>query len=506
MSDGATSLIAFRVERVINLLLACFVVAGLYFLFSQYFSDRSAWGDETMVGFNILSKSYSELLDPLDFNQVAPPLFLWVEKFFVDILGVSDLNLRILPISSSLITAYLLYLLLRILDFKLDVILIVLCFCFLSENVIYYASEIKQYSTDALVATSLACSAIYFSKGRLRYTPFVVLGAVSIYLSHIAIILLTSIISYSVVLLFYGSGESKLSVKKLMCLILIWVLSFVIYYFYFIYDHPHRNYMNRFWRHFEGLPPNRLGLKNAVVWLFSALTDYFSWSFRSYFNNLGCFIVVPLLCVSSFLALKRRHFFVLLLCIVPIFIHLCLALMRFYPFYTRLVLYAFPLLLIVIFYPINLILGRFSLRLRNIFIFFVFTPLLGLAVNNLHSKVPISKGRLNDIKSSLTEIKKLDIEGKLNIVAHKSVLNYYVYQKHLFEMDSEIELWELSKFEEAIEMGFYGHHSFFLPFSKRKQKELVTKLCHKGEFQRKQSEIDLYVIDFSSMQGINSEK
>ncbi len=55
------------------------------------------WGDEAAVGLNVISRDYAGLTRQLDLAQVAPILFLWVERFVFETLGGSEWALRLLP-------------------------------------------------------------------------------------------------------------------------------------------------------------------------------------------------------------------------------------------------------------------------------------------------------------------------------------------------------------------------------------------------------------------------
>ena len=54
-------------------------------------------GDEAAVGINILDRDYRGLLQPLGYGQVAPIGFLWSERAVYQVLGMSELAMRLLP-------------------------------------------------------------------------------------------------------------------------------------------------------------------------------------------------------------------------------------------------------------------------------------------------------------------------------------------------------------------------------------------------------------------------
>ena len=83
-----------RAERAFLWTLACaFLVAGIVFRLVQFFAARSLWLDESMLALNIASRSFGELLRPLDYNQVAPPLFLWLARLGVRLGGTNEMAL-----------------------------------------------------------------------------------------------------------------------------------------------------------------------------------------------------------------------------------------------------------------------------------------------------------------------------------------------------------------------------------------------------------------------------
>ena len=56
--------------------------SGIGLALFQFFSNRSLWFDEAMLAINIVHRDFDGLLKPLELNQVAPILFLQLEKIF----------------------------------------------------------------------------------------------------------------------------------------------------------------------------------------------------------------------------------------------------------------------------------------------------------------------------------------------------------------------------------------------------------------------------------------
>jgi len=64
----------------------------------EYLGNRSLWLDEAMLALGIGRRGYLGLFAPLDYDQVAAPLFLWAVKTVSLIGGMGELALRFVPL------------------------------------------------------------------------------------------------------------------------------------------------------------------------------------------------------------------------------------------------------------------------------------------------------------------------------------------------------------------------------------------------------------------------
>ena len=135
------------------------VALGIVLRVVRFAANRSLWGDEGALALNVLIKPLSQLLHPLDFLQGAPSGYLIMQKGVTTLLGVDEYSLRLVALLSGIASLVLLALVARRLLEAPAAGLAVFLFA-VSEPLVYYSSEVKQYSTDTVVATALLLGAV----------------------------------------------------------------------------------------------------------------------------------------------------------------------------------------------------------------------------------------------------------------------------------------------------------------------------------------------------------
>src|SRR5262245_23702888 len=158
------------------------IAAGIALRCSQYSFDRSLFLDEAFVATNIAHRSVAELCQPLEFDQRAPAGFLAGVKLATLALGRSDLVLRLLPLLSGVVSVLMFAILCRRFLSESAANLALLLFA-VSPPLIFMSSDLKQYSTDALmtVAILLACATVDPSRWTARRVAILgLVGAVAL--------------------------------------------------------------------------------------------------------------------------------------------------------------------------------------------------------------------------------------------------------------------------------------------------------------------------------------
>jgi len=132
-----------------------FVALGLVARMLRYVLQFPLWEDEAFLFMNMVGRSYADLLEPLrQYHQVAPVMFLWVEKAVTDVFGASELSLRLFPFACSVASLLLFTDLARRLLSGWAAVLAVALLA-VSYPALRYAAEMKPYGVDLFAAVLL---------------------------------------------------------------------------------------------------------------------------------------------------------------------------------------------------------------------------------------------------------------------------------------------------------------------------------------------------------------
>jgi hypothetical protein len=308
------------------------MVLSVVLSFIHFLCNRSLWLDEAMVSLNIINRSYTGLLNPLDYMQVAPIGFLEMEKMFSVLIPNSEYGLRIFPLLCFWASVYLFYKVTLILSKDAKIVLLsVSVFC-LNTSLLYYSSEVKQYMTDVFVCLLMYYLLLKEYKNNTNRTMLLTLfGIVSICLSNISPIILCTI---GLFLLISQVKNKQTNYLYLLMLFFIWTLGFGLYYYRFIYQHPNRAGMLAYWGN-SFMPIN---IFKIDFW------DFCFYKTKMLFGSLLSFGVTGLIPFVFFLiGLYKLHKDkcnkILFLLLLPSLLQLVLSGFKLYPFDLRLVLY-----------------------------------------------------------------------------------------------------------------------------------------------------------------------
>lgn len=330
-------------------LMACAVGMSLFL----YFYGRSFWTDEAAVVINVLDRDFVGLMSPLMFYQMAPILYLWITKAITTIFPANEYSFRFLSLVGYMLSLWLIWKLLTRYVKDSLAIFIGLAFFVFNNKLLYYSSELKQYMTDATVTLVL----LYLvtdpkSSNQRKINLLAIIGAIAIYLSNVVVTVLPMIF------LFLFLGEEKRwrwsILKPLILMGVVWSAAFLVNYIAFVHNHPSRPQQQIFFA--EAFPPTNLLSKQAIAF-FEYKVQVLKRDFGFGKNNIhptvsyieyihyGVFILL----IAGFLwRCVRKSDRRMLLLLIPIILHSVLAYFKAYPLAIRIMLYQYPLIVIML--------------------------------------------------------------------------------------------------------------------------------------------------------------
>ena len=319
-------------------IIICF---GIILRSVQYLINRSLWMDESFLALNIIDRSFLELLEPLDYNQSCPVGFLMLEKVSAQAFDNSEYALRLFPLFFGIISLFLFYSLTKRL-LEQEAVPIALGLFATSTPLIYYSSEVKQYSSDVSIAIILYLVTIEIQSKRLdarHIFLFGIIGAIAIWFSYPSTFILAGV--GSSITLFCIARKEWTKIGRFSIAYSLWALSFVACYLVCLRNISNNDSLLNYWSgSFMPFPP--LSFRDA---------RWFVDTFFRIFNNpvglslSGIAALTFLIGCAYMFSEKREMFFIL---ISPAFFALLASSQHKYPFSGRLLLFIVPSLLIFI--------------------------------------------------------------------------------------------------------------------------------------------------------------
>ena len=362
-----------KFSTVFPILIICF---GAFLRIHHYLYNRSLWLDEAMLAISIVNRSFTGLLEPLDYIQQAPVGFLMLERLSVEIFGPSEYALRLPSLIFGILSLLLFYEVSRR-YISSNAVPFALAFFAISNSLIRYSSELKQYSADVAVCLLIYLMIYHVQASKLSTSKtiiFGVTGALVIWFSFPSIFVLAGgAISLTI---FYFNKRNWTALSKVLISYMIWLLSFVINYQLFIGNNLDKNgalsSLEEYWeKSFAPFP------------IFSPISETAKWylaTFENIFQSPVGF-ALPGLAGMIFLTgcfwMSRRNKYSLFIILSAIGITLLASLMQKYPFDTgrgggRLILFLVPSIIMIIAEGVE----YFRLRLHRMAFLFMIVLLL----------------------------------------------------------------------------------------------------------------------------------
>ncbi|OSZ79568.1 hypothetical protein CAP35_15350 [Chitinophagaceae bacterium IBVUCB1] len=227
------------------------ILAGIVLRINVFTDNRSLILDEANLALNIHSKGYLSLLSALDYEQFAPPGYLWLLKGSTTFFGYSEYGFRIVALLAGIVSLLLLYHSNRV--FAANTVAWYSLALFAAGDIfLYYGTAVKQYSTDILITIALIiaglCADVINPSSPKRFYLGWMLAGFSIYFSMPAVFILAGIGLSFIYTIWCSKNYSRL--WPLLGICGVWLGMFGAYYFLMLNAQIHSPYLQDFHQRF----------------------------------------------------------------------------------------------------------------------------------------------------------------------------------------------------------------------------------------------------------------
>jgi uncharacterized membrane protein len=327
-------------ERTIRFTAWALIAFGAIVRLRQYLGARSMSYDEARVATEIASRTLVQMVQPAGFIRVAPPGWFFLEKLSIMAFGTGELSLRLVPLLASLIALPLFWLVPRR-YLGAGAAVICLAFASMSEQVIWYSSVVKQYSSDVTwcLLILLAVQPLFESTpARRSWIIAATVGAIAPWFAHPALFLLPAA---GLTILATALVRDRRRLEPVLALGGAWVASLALNWVLVLRVQAGRDDLINYWR--TGFPPHGGFPMAQLHWLLDHAHGYLDMP-----AGLHSFSLVAFAVLVGILAVTRRHRPLAAMIALIFGGTLAASALRLYPFQTRLLLFTVPPFLLVL--------------------------------------------------------------------------------------------------------------------------------------------------------------
>jgi hypothetical protein len=324
------------------------VAVGVILRVLEYLANRPLYDDEASLLGNLTHRRVLDFHTVLTQYQLAPPAFLVLERLMVRLPAPLIAAARLIPLLCGIASMFLMRAVAERFVCRAAVPIATSLFA-LTDYLLYYSAEIKQYSSDVmltLIALLMAAPAPSTARPGPNLAPLALFGLLSTWLSYPAAFVLATIGVYRLAMAAWERRWRDVAVVSIMCS--SWALSFGSCYIVSQAIVSKESFLWDWWRFsFLPIPPRSfddasrvlLALMNLFInpaGLVTALNPVHSGLLAAGFFLLGS------------IALGKRSPTGLFLVMGPLLFALMASAMHKYPFHGRLLLFLVPSLYLAV--------------------------------------------------------------------------------------------------------------------------------------------------------------
>ncbi len=310
-----------------------FVILGIAACTVRFGLRFPLWHDESFLAINFARRDFAGILEPLEYHQVAPPLFLLIQMLVIRIAGFTEWTLRFIPFSCMVASFVLFRRLARHVLERRAFVFAVAIFS-VSYWLIRYSAEAKPYAVDVLIALLLIGLFVRWRDKPDRPLPWRVLIAlcglslIAFGLSFPSVVIGGGVCVSMAVTVFARRSKTPLLSSAIVGAALCVGLATVYWLHLSQRDGAEHLFMRAYWE--SAFPPFQTPAKLAP-WFFVTLTGEMM-PYPMGGKNAGSIFTFILVITGIVTLVRARRFEFLAFLLAPIVLAFVAAAMKRYPF------------------------------------------------------------------------------------------------------------------------------------------------------------------------------
>jgi len=331
----------------------CTLTFGVLIRLWFFLNGSALWIDEAMIALNLRHHTFAGLLQPLDYNQIAPVGWLLLHKAILNLWTNIDYSMRFLSLLFGVGTLLVLHRMASRCMQGPSTFLVVTLLSILPVT-IRYSLELKPYIGDMFFSAVIAlCTAGILREKRSSIKKTITLflwGVIGIVFSFPIVIILAS--AGCVLLLKAFIEKDYRFFIQLVAMCAAWMSVFLIIYLTF-HNQPSAvvSWMRENWD--EGFVPNPFSSLASLRWFVSSV----HYAFVFLFTKEAAFMAGGLYVTGIFGLYRSSRYYIAVFLALPLIFALLVSMLHLYPFIVRLNLYLLPILVLGVGFGFDYLLG-----------------------------------------------------------------------------------------------------------------------------------------------------
>ena len=326
-------------EFVINTILLFIIVMGIRTSIYMLTVNRSLWVDEAAFAYSFSQRNLLNLtVGAFEWDQIAPIIYLYIVKIITILLGNSEITLRLFSVISYVLTLILTYKFAKNV-FKLKYPLMPAAFVANIPIVLRYSNQFITYMFDAVVCLFVLYMYYLYTQKKIDFKKLIIIFVIAIWASNPACFCIGGVLLCELVVAI--SEKNYKYIKNIFIGIGCVLLSFGIYYFYWLRDVSVSSNMQEFWGMYAfPIYPNSLEEISRLFFLLDNVM-WRTFGFASVIIGIGTIVALVIGAIKQ----DKMKISILFM----IFIMLFASSISMFPFDTRLLIFIYPILALLIF-------------------------------------------------------------------------------------------------------------------------------------------------------------